>query len=104
MFFQRSFTAAAVMINVVTVAARAQAPAGSRISGVVLQAGATPGAEAPVPGATVQLTGTPDSTITDDDGHFSMKLVPPGQYTLVARRIGYLPYQQPLLVAKRSVN
>ena len=33
-----------------------------------------------------------------------MRLVPPGQYTLEARRIGYLPYQHALLVSNHSVS
>ena len=100
---QRSFTALAVMLSLGAVVARAQAPAESRISGVVLQAGAALGAQAPVPGAIVQLVGTADSTITDDDGHFSMRLVPPGQYTVVVKRIGFLPYQHALVVAAHPV-
>src|SRR6185312_1131199 len=103
MFMQRSFTALAVMLSLGAVVARAQAPAERRISGVVLQAGAALGAHAPVPGAIVQLVGTADSTITDDDGHFSMRLVPPGQYTVVVKRIGFLPYQHALAVAAHPV-
>src|SRR5437773_6729428 len=48
----------------------------------------------PLGGVTVQLLQTSYAAVSDHDGHFFMGPVPPGQYTLEARRIGYLPYKQ----------
>src|SRR5689334_15825717 len=104
MFIQRVSVLLTAVCILAAATAQAQVPAGTRITGVVLESGATPGAIGGISGATIQLAGTSDSTVSDDDGHFSLRQVPAGQYTITVRRIGFLPYQHPLLVSQRPVN
>ncbi|MBX6331974.1 MAG: carboxypeptidase regulatory-like domain-containing protein, partial [Gemmatimonadaceae bacterium] len=45
----------------------------------------------PVAGATIAIDGTRLGAVADADGRYRIANVPPGSYTLVARRIGYPP-------------
>jgi outer membrane receptor protein involved in Fe transport len=45
----------------------------------------------PLRAVTVQLEGTSLGATTDERGHYRIGQVPPGSYTLVARRLGYAP-------------
>lgn len=55
---------------------------GGRVSGTVVFDSIS---NRPVPGITVALAGTDDSTITDADGRFELTWVTPGSYTMVMR-------------------
>ncbi len=48
----------------------------------------------PLPGATVMVLGTNIGTSTDEDGDYFLINLPPGDYTLQARLIGYEPMIQ----------
>jgi outer membrane receptor protein involved in Fe transport len=52
----------------------------------------------PLPGVAVSLQGSQLGATTGDDGRYRIADVAPGSYTLVARRIGYLPVTQPVSV------
>jgi len=45
----------------------------------------------PVSGVTIAITGTNLSAVSNDDGRYNFPAVPPGTYTLEARRLGYAP-------------
>ena len=48
----------------------------------------------PQPGIAVSLDGTGLGTITNGDGKFALKNIPPGEYKLVASSVGYFTLQQ----------
>jgi TonB-linked SusC/RagA family outer membrane protein len=49
-------------------------------------------------GVTVSLQGTGLGAVTSDDGRFRIVNVPPGTYNVVARRLGYAPHRQAIVV------
>lgn len=57
-----------------------------------------------LPGVTIQLKGTNSSALTDGEGHFELKRVPAGTYTLVASSIGYISKEQSVTVADATVS
>ncbi|MBI4421138.1 MAG: TonB-dependent receptor [Gemmatimonadetes bacterium] len=101
--------AAAALLLLGAVGARAQIPAG-RITGVVHVAGPhqhedTTITHESVVGATVRVLETQYSAQTDDRGQFALPMLPPGQYLLEARRIGYQPARQVIRVEPgRALN
>lgn len=52
-----------------------------------------------VGGTSVSVQGTRLGAVTADDGRFRIGSVPPGTYTVVARRLGYAPHRQTVVVA-----
>ncbi len=54
----------------------------------------------PLVGAAVYLEGTRWRTATAEDGRFRLAEIPPGSYTLVARRIGYAAGRQEVTVGE----
>ena len=67
-------------------AATARAQAG-RVTGIISDSAAG----FPVAGVTVALTGTTLGGVSADNGRYTIAAVPPGTYTLEARRLGYTP-------------
>jgi outer membrane receptor protein involved in Fe transport len=51
-----------------------------------------------VPGARVSLQGTSLGTVTNDSGGFRIANVPPGNYTVTVRRIGYVQAERAIVV------
>lgn len=51
-----------------------------------------------VTGVSVSVQGTRLGAVTADDGRFRIGNVPPGTYTVVARRLGYAPHRQTVVV------
>jgi TonB-linked SusC/RagA family outer membrane protein len=49
-------------------------------------------------GVSVSLQGTGMGALTSDDGRFRIVNVPPGTYNVVARRLGYAPHRQAIVV------
>ena len=68
--------------------------AGGSVAGHVTDAGTGQG----VPGARVSLQGTSLGAVTNDSGAFRIANVPPGSYTLAARRIGYEAWTRSITV------
>ncbi|HWP82965.1 MAG TPA: SusC/RagA family TonB-linked outer membrane protein [Bacteroidota bacterium] len=54
-------------------------------------------------GANILVVGTNKGTTTNFEGAFSIKGLPPGQYTIVARFVGYVRSQQTVTVAANAV-
>jgi TonB-linked SusC/RagA family outer membrane protein len=54
----------------------------------------------PIPGVSVVLEGTQWGTLTGDRGQYRLPNIPPGSYTLTARRIGYGKTSRPVTVAE----
>lgn len=71
--------------SLVVVPARGSRPP-ARISGVVRSRHAL----SPLPGVSVRLLGTKFETATGADGRFEIDHVPPGEYTVEARRSGFV--------------
>jgi hypothetical protein len=67
-------------------AATARAQAG-RVTGIISDSAAG----FPVAGVTVALTGTTLGGVSAENGRYTIAAVPPGTYTLEARRLGYTP-------------
>ena len=48
----------------------------------------------PVSGVSITVTGTTLGAVTSDEGRYTIGAVPPGTYTLEARRLGYTPLRR----------
>ena len=70
-----------------------------RVTGRVLESSGQP-----VPNATVTVLGTTIGAISAEDGRYTLNNVPPGEQTLVARRIGYRRATQLLGTGVESVD
>lgn len=64
--------------------------AAARLSGTVLD----DGSGAPVAGATIRLVRTGFVAVTDDDGSFVFRLVPPGEYVIDVSSVGYESFER----------
>ncbi len=84
-----------LMFSLLLMATRLQA---QEIHGYVLDAQN----HQPLPGAQVQLVPSSIGTVTDSLGQFLLQQIPPGQYTLIVRYVGYRPFQQVLRLAPTS--
>src|SRR5689334_3134442 len=89
----RTLSLAAMLSVVVAVAGFGQGPGTGRIRGAVRAVDADANQQIPVAGATVSIIDSPDSVVTDEDGHFFLGPIAAGKYDLEARRIGYTPYR-----------
>jgi len=56
-----------------------------------------------VVGASVTVQGTTLGAVTGEDGRFRIGNVPPGTHTIVARRLGYAPHRQTVVVGAEQV-
>ena len=52
----------------------------------------------PLPGASVSIDGTTLGATTDANGNYTIASVNPGNYTLTAKYIGYVPAKQTITV------
>lgn len=57
-----------------------------------------------LPGVTIQLKNTTASALTDGAGHFEMKKMPAGTYTLTISSIGYIGKEQSVTITEGPVN
>jgi hypothetical protein len=57
-----------------------------------------------IPGAAIYLAGTKISSLTDNEGKFSLKNLPAGSYTLLVQVVGYLPFSQNVLIIDKSAE
>ena len=69
------------------------------ITGKVTNAGGVP-----VPGARVSVQGSESSTSTGPDGKFTLTGVLPGTQSVLVRRVGYSPVEQPIDVTSLATN
>jgi len=69
------------------------------ITGKVTNAGGVP-----VENARVSVQGSAASTATGKDGTFTLSGVPPGTQSVLVRRVGYTPVEQPMNVALAAPN
>ncbi len=69
------------------------------ITGMVTNAGGVP-----VPGARVSVQGSESSTSTGPDGKFTLTGVVPGTQSVLVRRVGYSPVEQPIDVTSLATN
>ena len=87
----RLFVSLAVALAVPLATIRAQ-PQTGRISGTV-----TDSAHLPVPGARIRVDGVGASTVSNEDGRFTLAGIAPGTYTLRVQRVGQQPQTVPNL-------
>jgi TonB-linked SusC/RagA family outer membrane protein len=76
-----------------------RAQGSTAIQGRVLDARSGQG----VVGASVIVQGTTLGAVTGEDGRFRIGNVPPGTHTIVARRLGYAPHRQTIVVGAEQV-
>ena len=86
---RRFLAALAVVIGALLVPGVAFAQTG-KISGVVTDAGTGQ----PIEGVQIQVQGTGFGALTQANGRYFIISVPPGNYTIIARRIGYQSVEQ----------
>jgi hypothetical protein len=58
-----------------------------------------------LPGASIYVSGYKVSTVTNDQGHFSLTQLAPGTYDILVQMIGYLPFKKNIILEKSvSIN
>jgi hypothetical protein len=72
-------------------------PGAKKIAGVVRDTSAIP-----VDGAEISIPGLQQRAFSSADGSFHFENVPPGQYSVRARKLGYAPQIRPILVDKQG--
>ena len=85
-------------LSIVTFAAMSLAPAAAFGQTVSVSGRVIDRTESPVSGATVSIVELNRATSTDSAGRFRFTGVPAGQYTVSARRLGYVPSAANLVV------
>ena len=87
---QQFVVKAAVLAAIALFAPRIVAAQTGKLTGVVTDAQSGQ----PIEGVQVQVQGTGLGALTQANGRYYIISVPPGRYTVVARRIGYQPAEQ----------
>jgi hypothetical protein len=88
------------MRRLVLASALALLGAGARIQAQSITGVITEGdSKLPVAGVVVRVGGTQLGASSGDDGRFTIARVPPGTYAVTARRLGYRPETQTVVVA-----
>ena len=82
----------------------AGAVATSKVPRAVITGKVTNAGGVAVPGARVSVQGSPSSASTGDDGRFTLTGVLPGTQSVLVRRVGYEPVEQPLNVTTGPPN
>lgn len=58
-----------------------------------------------LPGASIYVSGYKISTVTNDEGRFSLPKLAPGSYDILVQMMGYLPFKQNIILEKSvSIN
>lgn len=57
-----------------------------------------------IPGAAIYLSGTKISTITNNEGKFSIGKLPPGSYDVLIQVVGYLPYSKSVTISDKNIH
>ncbi|MFN0257147.1 carboxypeptidase-like regulatory domain-containing protein [Pedobacter ureilyticus] len=57
-----------------------------------------------IPGAAIYLSGTKISTITNNEGKFSISKLPPGSYDVLIQVVGYLPYSKSVTISDKNIH
>lgn len=56
-----------------------------------------------IPGAAIYLSGTKISTITNNEGKFSIGKLPVGNYDILIQVVGYLPYSKSVTISDKNI-
>jgi len=56
-----------------------------------------------IPGAAIYLSGTKISTITNNEGKFTIQQLPAGNYDVLIQVIGYLPYSKSITISDKDI-
>lgn len=56
-----------------------------------------------IPGAAIYLSGTKISTITNNEGKFSLGKLPAGNYDVLIQVVGYLPYSKSITISDKNI-
>lgn len=56
-----------------------------------------------IPGAAIYLSGTKISTITNNEGKFSIGKLPAGNYDVLIQVVGYLPYSKSVTISDKNI-
>jgi len=57
-----------------------------------------------ISGAAIYLSGTKISTITNNEGKFTLAKLPVGNYDVLIQVVGYLPYSKNIIISDKSVD
>ena len=57
-----------------------------------------------IPGAAIYLSGTKISTITNNEGKFSIGKLPAGNYDILIQVVGYLPYSKSVVISDKNIH
>lgn len=57
-----------------------------------------------IPGAAIYLSGTKISTLSNNDGKFSIGNLPAGNYDLLVQVVGYLPYAKSVIISDKNIQ
>lgn len=57
-----------------------------------------------IPGAAIYLSGTKISTITNNEGKFSIGKLPAGNYDVLIQVVGYLPYSKSVTISDKNIH
>lgn len=57
-----------------------------------------------LPGAAVYISGYKISTVTNNDGRFTLPNLKPGNYDILVQMIGYLPFSKNIIISDKSVQ
>jgi len=57
-----------------------------------------------IPGAAIYLSGTKISTITNNEGKFTISKLPVGSYDVLVQVVGYMPYSRSVVISNKSVQ
>jgi hypothetical protein len=56
-----------------------------------------------IPGAAIYLSGTKISTVTNNEGKFTLSKLPAGNYDVLIQVVGYLPYSKSITITDKPV-
>ncbi|MEO6068341.1 MAG: TonB-dependent receptor [Gemmatimonadales bacterium] len=90
----------AVLLPVVILAGRPAGPLAAQVNGAITGSVTDAATGRAVSGAQVRILGTGQGAATDTGGHFRVREVRPGAWTLVVQRIGYRQVRRDSLVVR----
>ncbi|TKC05720.1 carboxypeptidase-like regulatory domain-containing protein [Pedobacter polaris] len=57
-----------------------------------------------LPGAAIYVSGYKIATVSDNNGHFILSKLAPGNYDILVQMIGYLPYSKNIIISDKSIH